>query len=92
MKAHCLPFKKPSSKEWMVREDSALAYRLQNEEFTDHLSGNRFRNAVVREDFPRAKNEQQKEQEMAEQAAAIYHRMLQEQEEHDIKVRVAHTS
>ncbi|ENN70952.1 hypothetical protein YQE_12353, partial [Dendroctonus ponderosae] len=70
----------------MVREDSALAYRLQNEEFTDHLSGNRFRNAVVREDFPRAKNEQQKEQEMAEQAAAIYHRMLQEQEEHDIKV------
>lgn len=70
----------------MVREDSALAYRLQNEEFSDHLSGNRFRNAVVREDFPRAKNEQIKEQEMAEQAAAIYHRMLQEQEEHDQKV------
>ncbi|CAG9761818.1 unnamed protein product [Ceutorhynchus assimilis] len=72
--------------EWMVREDSALAYRLQNQEFTDHLSGNRSRNALVREDFPRAKNEQLKEQEMAEQAAAIYQRMLQEQEEHDQKV------
>ncbi|XP_066256152.1 coiled-coil domain-containing protein 50 isoform X1 [Euwallacea similis] len=72
--------------EWMVREDSALAQRLQNEEFSDHLSGNRFRNAVVREDFPRAKTEQLKEQEMAEQAAAIYHQMLQEQEEYDQKV------
>lgn len=72
--------------EWMVREDSALAYRLQNQEFSEHLSGNRFRNAIVREDFPRAKNEQIKEQEMAEQAAAIYQRMLQEQEEHDTQV------
>ncbi|KAL1518357.1 hypothetical protein ABEB36_001992 [Hypothenemus hampei] len=72
--------------EWMIREDSALAYQLQNKEFSEHLSGNRFRNAVVREDFPRAKSEQQKEQELAEQAAAVYHRMLQEQEEHDQKV------
>ncbi|XP_050293312.1 uncharacterized protein LOC126733903 [Anthonomus grandis grandis] len=72
--------------EWMVREDSALAYQLQNQEFSDHLSGNRVRNAMVREDFPRAKSEQQKEQEMAEQAAAIYQRMLQEQEEYDQKV------
>ncbi|XP_060520419.1 uncharacterized protein LOC132698400 [Cylas formicarius] len=72
--------------EWMVREDSALAYRLQSQEFTDHLSGNKFRNAVVREDFPRAKNEQIKEQIMAEQAAAIYHRMLEEQEEIDKQV------
>lgn len=70
----------------MLREDSALAYRLQDQEFTDHLSGNRFRNALVREDFPRAKTEQLKEQEMAEQAAAIYHQMLHEQEEYDKKV------
>ncbi|XP_030752741.1 uncharacterized protein LOC115879862 isoform X2 [Sitophilus oryzae] len=72
--------------EWMLREDSALAYRLQNEEFTDHLSGNRLRNALVREDFPKARNEQLREQEMAEQAAAIYQRMLQEQEEIDKQV------
>ncbi|KAJ8922269.1 hypothetical protein NQ315_004207 [Exocentrus adspersus] len=72
--------------EWMVREDSALAYRLQNEEFDEHLSGNKFRNAMVREDFPRAKDEQLREQRMAEQAAAIYQKMLSEQEEVDKKV------
>ncbi|KAJ8933214.1 hypothetical protein NQ314_014161 [Rhamnusium bicolor] len=72
--------------EWMVREDSALAYRLQNEEFDEHLSGNKFRNAVVREDFPRAKDEQLREQRMAEQAAAIYQKMLAEQEEIDKKI------
>ncbi|XP_076264868.1 uncharacterized protein LOC143199032 isoform X2 [Rhynchophorus ferrugineus] len=76
----------PFFSEWMLREDSALAYRLQHEEFSDHLSGNRFRNALVRQDFPKAKDEQIKEQEMAEQAAAIYHRMLQEQEEIDKKI------
>lgn len=72
--------------EWMVREDSALAYRLQNEEFHEHLSGNKFRNALVREDFPKAKDEQLREQRMAEQAAAIYQKMLQEQEELDNQV------
>lgn len=72
--------------EWMVREDSALAYRLQNDEFNEHLSGNKFRNAVVREDFPRAKDEQLREQRMAEQAAAIYQKMLAEQEEYDNQV------
>lgn len=72
--------------EWMVREDSALAYRLQNQEFDEHLSGNKFRNAMVREDFPHAKDEQLREQRMAEQAAAIYQKMLAEQEEIDKKV------
>lgn len=72
--------------EWMVREDSALAYRLQNQEFNEHLSGNKFRNALVREDFPRAKDEQLREQRMAEQAAAIYQKMLAEQEEIDNKI------
>lgn len=69
--------------EWMVREDGALAYRLQNEEITEHLSGNKFRNALVREDFPRAKSEQLREQRLAEQTAMIYQRMLAEQEEQD---------
>lgn len=72
--------------EWMVREDGALAYRLQSEEINDHLSGNKFRNAVVREDFPRAKSEQIREQKLAEQTALIYQRMLQEQEEQDNQV------
>lgn len=69
--------------EWMVREDGALAYRLQNQEISEHLSGNKYRNAVVREDFPRAKTEQLREQQLAEQTAMIYQRMLAEQEEQD---------
>ncbi|CAG9816053.1 unnamed protein product [Phaedon cochleariae] len=72
--------------EWMVREDGALAHRLQNQEFDDHLSGNKHRNALVREDFPKAKDEQIREQRMAEQAAAIYQKMLAEQEEIDNRV------
>ncbi|KAF5289956.1 hypothetical protein FQR65_LT11703, partial [Abscondita terminalis] len=63
------------------REDGALAYHLQNQEISEHLQGNRFRNAVVREDFPRALDEQIREQQLAEQAAAVYHQMLAEQEE-----------
>lgn len=72
--------------EWMVREDGALAYRLQNQEITEHLSGNKYRNALVREDFPRAKSEQIREQQLAEQTALIYQRMLAEQEEQDNQV------
>lgn len=70
-------------REWGVREDGALAYRLQNEEITDHYQGNKYRNTVVREDFPRALDEQLREQRLAEQAAAVYHQMLAEQEEVD---------
>lgn len=70
-------------KEWSVREDGALAYRLQNEEITGHLQSNRYRNAVVRQDFPCALDEQLREQQLAEQAAAVYHQMLAEQEEID---------
>ncbi|XP_019871897.1 uncharacterized protein LOC109600219 isoform X2 [Aethina tumida] len=69
--------------EWMVREDMALAYRLQNKEFDEHLSGNKYRNQLVREDIPKAKDEQLREQRLAEQAAAIYQKMLAEQEEID---------
>lgn len=72
--------------EWMVREDGALAHRLQNQEFDNHLLGNKQRNALVRQDFPKAKDEQIREQIMAERAAAIYHKMLAEQEEVDNKI------
>lgn len=66
-------------KEWLVREDSALAYRLQSEEISDHYKGNRNRNGQVRQDFPTALHEQLKEKENAERQAAMYHQMINEQ-------------
>lgn len=73
-------------REWLVREDGALAYRLQNAEIQEHYSNNKHRNAQVREDFPCAKDEQLREQRLAEQAAAVYQQMLAEQEELDNKL------
>lgn len=73
-------------REWLVREDGALAYRLQSQEINEHYTGNKSRNAQLREDFPCALDEQIREQEMAEQAAAVYQRMLAEQEEHDQEI------
>lgn len=73
-------------REWLVREDGALAYRLQSQEITEHYSGNKNRNAQVREDFPCALDEQIREQELAEQAAAVYQKMLAEQEEIDKQI------
>ncbi|XP_049770087.1 coiled-coil domain-containing protein 50 isoform X3 [Schistocerca cancellata] len=70
-------------REWLVKEDGALAYRLQSEEIEHHLSGNRWRNAVVREDFPRARDEQRREQELAEE---MRRRQAMEQEEYDARV------
>lgn len=52
----------------------------------EHYKGNRFRNQVVRQDFPTALNEQNKEKENAERQAALYHQMINEQEEADAKV------
>lgn len=66
-------------KEWLVREDSALAYRLQSEEIHDHYKGNRSRNGQVRQDFPTALQEQIKEKQNAERQAAMYHQMINEQ-------------
>lgn len=40
----------------------------------------------MREDFPTALNEQQKEKENAERQAALYHEMINEQEEKDARV------
>ncbi|GAB0094054.1 hypothetical protein DMENIID0001_092750 [Sergentomyia squamirostris] len=73
-------------KEWLVREDGALAYQLQSQEISEHYKGNRFRNAMVRQDFPTALQEQIKEKEYAERHAALYHQMINEQEEADAKV------
>lgn len=73
-------------KEWLVREDSALAYQLQNQEISEHYKGNKHRNQIVRQDFPTALSEQIREKEDAERQAALYHQMINEQEEMDAKV------
>ncbi|XP_017052901.1 putative uncharacterized protein DDB_G0271606 isoform X2 [Drosophila ficusphila] len=73
-------------KEWLVREDGALAYKLQSQEINDFYKGNRYRNAVVREDFPTALHEQIKEKEQAQRRVDAYRRRLTEQEEHDKSV------
>lgn len=52
----------------------------------EHYKGNRYRNQIVREDFPTALNEQIKEKETAERQAAIYHEMINAQEEMDAQV------
>lgn len=73
-------------KEWLVREDGALAYHLQNQEINEFYNGNKFRNAVVRQDFPTALHEQIKEKEDAERKAVLYHRMMMEQEQGDAEL------
>ncbi|XP_058057761.1 uncharacterized protein LOC131208864 [Anopheles bellator] len=73
-------------KEWLVREDGALAYQLQNQEISEHYRGNKQRNQIVRQDFPTALTEQIREKEDAERQAALYHQMINEQEEMDAKV------
>lgn len=46
---------------WLVYEDGALAEKLQTEEITSHLSNNRRKNTQIREDFPKAFEEQSRE-------------------------------
>ena len=50
---------------WSVHEDGALAQKLQSEEISQHLRGNRQRNHQIREDVPRAREEQVREVEIA---------------------------
>ena len=66
-------------REWLVHEDGALAYRLQDEEIKEHYTGNKVRNAQVREDLPRARVEQELE-------ALKYQSYVQQQEEKDALV------
>lgn len=49
-------------RDWAVHEDGALAHRLQSQEIQTHLFGNKQRNNQIRQDFPRAVEEQTKEQ------------------------------
>ena len=49
-------------KQFLVHEDSGLAYKLQNEEIEGHLNSNRNRNQIVRSDCMQAKHIQEAEQ------------------------------
>uniref|UniRef100_A0A146LK49 Coiled-coil domain-containing protein 50 n=2 Tax=Lygus hesperus TaxID=30085 RepID=A0A146LK49_LYGHE len=70
-------------KEWLVHEDGALAYQLQQEEVEKHYSGNKSRNAIVREDFPMAKDAQRRAQ---DEAMADYYRQTKLLEEEDERI------
>lgn len=67
-------------REWVVHEDEALAYQLQKQEVEQHYENNKERNARVREDFPKAKEEQEKE---IVEAAEKYRQMIRQQEKVD---------
>ncbi|XP_050443390.1 coiled-coil domain-containing protein 50 [Adelges cooleyi] len=70
-------------KEWLVHEDGALAYHLQKLEVDEHYSGNRSRNAIVRQDLPTAREEQEREIREAEQRYCAF---IKEQEKRDLKL------
>ncbi|XP_015785762.1 coiled-coil domain-containing protein 50-like [Tetranychus urticae] len=42
-------------REWLVREDNAIAYRLQDEEINQFYEGNRYKNQVFRSDLEQAR-------------------------------------
>lgn len=73
-------------KEWVVREDGVLAYRLQSQEIDQHYNLNRTNNQLLRNDLPLAKTVQRSEEEEAQMIREAYERMLREQEEHDARV------
>jgi len=45
----------------------------------DHYTGNKSRNALVRQDFPHALDEQRREEEEAAAVQSVYHQMVQQQ-------------
>ena len=71
---------------WTVHEDGALAQRLQSEEINQHYHGNRQRNHQIREDVPRARQEQTIELEQACRIAEERRRILHEVESQDAEI------
>lgn len=69
-------------REWLIREDGVLAYKLQTEEIEQHYNYNRHRNRLVRTDLQEAKSVQQIEEEEAV-LQQKYEQMLLEQQERD---------
>ena len=71
---------------WRVFEDGALAERLQSEEIAAHLGGNRRRNHQIRNDFPKALEEQTKEKDEASRQKEQHRQRLRELENKDAEV------
>ncbi|KAK3887855.1 hypothetical protein Pcinc_008059 [Petrolisthes cinctipes] len=70
-------------REWLLHEDQALAHRLQNEEYQSHLVNNRERNQLLRQDTPKAKQEQIREDHEAAMAQTAFELSLAQQEARD---------
>lgn len=66
-------------KQFLVHEDSGLAYKLQNEEIEGHLNSNRNRNQIVRSDCMQAKHIQEAEQAVYQQYRKQRQAQLDEQ-------------
>lgn len=73
-------------KEWLVREDGVLAYRLQSQEINQRYNLNRTNNQVLRSDLPIAKTVQRTEEEEAQFLRDAYDHMLHQQEVDDEKI------
>lgn len=73
-------------KEWLVREDGVLAYRLQSQEINQRYNLNRTNNQVLRSDLPIAKTVQRTEEEEAQFLRDAYDHMLHQQEVDDAKL------
>lgn len=71
---------------WRIFEDGALAERLQSEEIAAHLGGNRRRNHQIRDDFPKALEEQTKEQNEATRKKEEHRHRLKQLEDKDAQV------
>ena len=71
---------------WRLFEDGALAERLQDEEIAAHLGGNRRRNHQIRDDFPKALEEQTKEQHEATRQTEEHRKRLKALEDKDAEV------
>ena len=71
---------------WRIFEDGALAERLQSEEIAAHLGGNRRRNHQIRDDFPKALEEQTKEQNEATRKKEEHRQRLKQLEDKDAQV------
>ena len=71
---------------WRVFEDGALAERLQSEEIAAHLGGNKLRNHQIRNDFPKALEEQTKEKDQASRQNEEHRKRLRELENKDAEV------
>ncbi|ESO83622.1 hypothetical protein LOTGIDRAFT_236477 [Lottia gigantea] len=73
-------------KEWLVHEDGAMAYKLQNEENDRHYGLNRFQRRTVRGDIPVAKLVQTEEEKRLQEEQLRKLERLKEQAENDAMI------